>query len=169
MVTQTAYKVPVGPVAAFSPWNFPAWTAIQKIAPALAAGCSIVIKAAEETPASVLLIAEALTEAGLPPDVLNVVYGHPAEISSHLIELPVIRKITFTGSIPVGRQLAAAAGRQLKRSTMELGATARLSSRTMPTSKRPQRSGLWRSTAMPGRCACHRRVSSSNVIAMINS
>ncbi|MDR3489374.1 MAG: NAD-dependent succinate-semialdehyde dehydrogenase [Bradyrhizobium sp.] len=121
IVTQTAYKMPVGPIAAFSPWNFPAWTAIQKVAPALAAGCSIVIKAAEETPASVLLIAEALTEAGLPPGVLNVVYGHPAEISSHLIDSPVIRKITFTGSIPVGRQLAAAAGRQLKRSTMELG------------------------------------------------
>jgi succinate-semialdehyde dehydrogenase/glutarate-semialdehyde dehydrogenase len=121
LVTQTAHRIPVGPVAAFSPWNFPAWTAIQKIAPALAAGCSMVIKAAEETPASVLLIAEALTEAGLPADVLNVVYGRPAEISSYLIDSPVIRKITFTGSVPVGRQLAAAAGRQLKRATMELG------------------------------------------------
>lgn len=121
VVTQTAYKVPLGPVAAFSPWNFPAWTAVQKLAPALASGCSVVIKGAEETPATVLLLAEALFEAGLPSDVLNVVYGRPAEISDFLIASPVIRKITFTGSVPVGRDLAAKAGRALKRVTMELG------------------------------------------------
>ena len=121
VVTQTAYKLPLGPVAAFSPWNFPAWTAVQKLAPALAAGCSVVIKGAEETPATVLLLAEALSEAGLPDDVLNVVYGRPAEISDFLIASPVIRKVTFTGSVPVGRQLAAKAGQALKRVTMELG------------------------------------------------
>ncbi len=112
---------PVGPVAAFSPWNFPAWAAIQKIAPALAAGCSVVIKPSEETPVSALLIAEALLEAGLPAKVINVVYGNPAEISDHLIRHPDIRKITFTGSVAVGRSLAALAGQNLKKSTMELG------------------------------------------------
>jgi len=120
-VTQFVEYYPVGPIAAFSPWNFPAWAAIQKIAPALAAGCSVVIKPAEETPVSALLIAEALLEAGLPPKAMNVVYGHPAEISDHLIRHPAIRKISFTGSVPVGRSLSALAGQYLKRATMELG------------------------------------------------
>lgn len=120
-VEQTAYRVPVGPVAAFSPWNFPAWAAIQKIAPALAAGCSIVIKPAEETPACALAIADALLEAGLPPEVISVVYGNPAEISDYLIRHDAIRKISFTGSVPVGRKLAALAGEYLKKATMELG------------------------------------------------
>jgi succinate-semialdehyde dehydrogenase / glutarate-semialdehyde dehydrogenase len=118
---QTVVKRPVGPVAAFSPWNFPAWTSISKIAPALAAGCSVVAKGAEETPATILLIAQALYDAGLPPDVLSVLFGNPPEISDFLISSPVIRKISFTGSVPIGRELAAKAGRHLKRATMELG------------------------------------------------
>ncbi|MBL0934305.1 MAG: NAD-dependent succinate-semialdehyde dehydrogenase [Rhizobiaceae bacterium] len=114
-------REPVGPVAAFSPWNFPAMLSARKIAGALAAGCSCVIKPAEETPTPTLAFAAILEEAGLPADVLSVVTGRPAEISSKLIASPVIRKISFTGSIPVGRSLAALAGQHLKKITLELG------------------------------------------------
>ncbi len=112
---------PVGPVAAFAPWNFPAWASMQKVAPALAAGCSVVLKPAEETPTSAWRIAHALLDAGLPPRVLSVIWGDPADISSALIAAPEIRKVTLTGSTRVGRLLAAAAGEQLKKVTMELG------------------------------------------------
>lgn len=119
--TQTVVKEPVGPVAAFSPWNFPVVQAIRKIGGALAAGCSIIVKGPEETPASCAAMVKALVEAGLPDGALNLVYGVPADISSHLIAHPAIRKISFTGSTPVGRQLAALAGQHMKRATMELG------------------------------------------------
>ena len=114
-------KDPVGPVAAFTPWNFPINQVVRKIGAALAAGCSVIVKAPEETPAAPAALIKAFGDAGLPPGVLGLVYGNPAEISSYLIPHPVIRKVTFTGSIPVGKQLAALAGQHMKRATMELG------------------------------------------------
>jgi len=116
-----AHWEPVGPVAAFAPWNAPAITPARKISGALAAGCSIVIKPAEETPAAALLIARAAEAAGVPPGVLNMVFGDPAMISDRLLASPVIRALTFTGSTGVGRALAAKAGAGLKRMTLELG------------------------------------------------
>lgn len=118
---QMVLKDPVGPVAAFTPWNFPINQVVRKVGPALAAGCSMLVKAAEETPAAPAAYIRAFADAGLPPGVLGLVYGQPAEISSHLIPHPIIRKITFTGSTPVGKQLAALAGQHMKRVTMELG------------------------------------------------
>ena len=118
---QMVLKDPVGPVAAFTPWNFPINQVVRKVAAALSAGCSMLVKAPEETPAGPAALIQAFADAGLPPGVLGLVYGNPAEISSYLIPHPVIRKITFTGSTPVGKQLAAMAGQHMKRVTMELG------------------------------------------------
>ena len=112
---------PVGPVAGFSPWNFPVTQAVRKIAAALAAGCSIIIKCPEETPASPIAMLKCFIDAGVPDGVINLVYGVPAEISEYLIPSPIIRKISFTGSVPVGKHLAALAGLHMKRATMELG------------------------------------------------
>ena len=120
-VRQMVLKDPVGPVAAFTPWNFPINQVVRKVGAALAAGCSMLVKAAEETPAAPAELIRAFADAGIPPGVLGLVYGNPAEISSYLIPHPVIRKITFTGSTPVGKQLAAMAGQHMKRVTMELG------------------------------------------------
>lgn len=120
-VTQLVLKAPVGPVAAFTPWNFPINQIVRKLSAALAAGCSIIIKAPEETPASPAELIRAFVDAGVPAGVINLVYGIPAEISEHLIPHPVIRKISFTGSTPVGKHLAALAGQYMKRATMELG------------------------------------------------
>jgi succinate-semialdehyde dehydrogenase/glutarate-semialdehyde dehydrogenase len=112
---------PVGPVAAFSPWNFPVVQAVRKISASLAAGCSIIIKCPEETPGSPLALVKCFHDAGVPAGVLNLVYGTPAEISEYLIPHPVIRKISFTGSVPVGKHLNALAASHMKRATMELG------------------------------------------------
>ncbi len=120
-VRQIVTREPVGPVAGFSPWNFPVSQMIRKIAGSLSAGCSIIIKAPEETPASCMEAVRCFHEAGLPPGVLNLVFGVPAHISEHLIPHPVIRKVSFTGSVPVGKHLAALAARSMKRNTMELG------------------------------------------------
>lgn len=114
-------KDPVGPVAAFTPWNFPINQAVRKISAALTTGCSILVKAPEETPAAAAALVRAFADAGIPAGVIGLVYGDPAEISGYLIPHPVIRKITFTGSTPVGKQLAALAGLHMKRATMELG------------------------------------------------
>ncbi len=114
-------KEPVGPVAAFAPWNFPLGNPARKIGAALGAGCSCILKPAEETPASALAVARCLMEAGLPKDVLSIVFGTPAEISTHLLASPIIRKISFTGSIPVGKHLMKLAAEGMKRTTMELG------------------------------------------------
>ena len=116
----TLYE-PIGPVAAFTPWNFPALTPARKIGAALGAGCSIILKASEETPGTAIEIARAFEQAGLPSGVLNLVFGDPSQISEHLIASPIIRKVTFTGSTSVGRRLSELAGRHLKPSTMELG------------------------------------------------
>jgi succinate-semialdehyde dehydrogenase/glutarate-semialdehyde dehydrogenase len=120
-VVQMTLKLPVGPVAAFTPWNFPINQVVRKMSAALAAGCSIIVKAPEETPASPAALIKAFADAGIPAGVVNLVYGVPAEISEYLIPHPVIRKISFTGSTPVGKQLAALAGLHMKRATMELG------------------------------------------------
>ena len=112
---------PVGPVAAFTAWNFPALLPARKIAAALAAGCPVVIKPSEEAPACTFLIAEAARAAGLPPGVLNVVTGNPTEISAHLIASPVIRKISFTGSVPVGKHILHLCAEGVKKVSMELG------------------------------------------------
>ena len=120
-VYQLVIKEPVGPVAAFSPWNFPINQAVRKISAALAAGCSIIIKAPEETPASPAELIRAYSDAGVPAGVINLVFGVPSEISEYLIPHPVIRKISFTGSTPVGKHLASLAGLHMKRATMELG------------------------------------------------
>ena len=120
-VYQLVVKEPVGPVAAFTPWNFPINQIVRKLSAALAAGCSIIVKAPEETPASPAELIRAFADAGVPAGTVNLVYGDPATISSYLIPHPVIRKISFTGSTVVGKQLAALAGQHMKRMTMELG------------------------------------------------
>lgn len=117
----TVFKDPVGPVAAFAPWNFPLGNPARKLGAALGAGCSCILKPAEETPASALNIARALADAGLPDGVISIVFGVPSVISEHLLASPIIRKISFTGSIPVGKQLMKLAAEGMKRTTMELG------------------------------------------------
>jgi succinate-semialdehyde dehydrogenase/glutarate-semialdehyde dehydrogenase len=120
-ITQMVVKEPVGVVAAFTPWNFPLNQAVRKVSAALAAGCSVILKGPEETPASCAALIGVFADAGVPPGVVNIVFGVPAEISSYLIPHPVIKKISFTGSTVVGKQLAAMAGSHMKRVTMELG------------------------------------------------
>ncbi|MEB0055574.1 MULTISPECIES: NAD-dependent succinate-semialdehyde dehydrogenase [unclassified Variovorax] len=118
---QLVLKEPVGPVAAFTPWNFPINQIVRKLGAALATGCSFLVKAPEETPASPAALLQCFVDAGIPPGTVGLVFGDPAEISSYLIASPIIRKVTFTGSTPVGKQLAALAGSHMKRVTMELG------------------------------------------------
>ncbi|HEY4863149.1 MAG TPA: NAD-dependent succinate-semialdehyde dehydrogenase [Xanthobacteraceae bacterium] len=118
---QMVMQEPVGICAAFTPWNFPAITPARKIAGALSAGCSLILKASEETPGTAVEMARAFADAGLPAGVLNLVFGIPGEISEHLIAKPEIRKISFTGSIPVGKHLVKLAADTMKRVTMELG------------------------------------------------
>ena len=120
-VYQLVVKEPVGPVAAFSPWNFPINQAVRKISAALAAGCSIILKGPEETPGPCAELVRAFVDAGVPAGTINLVFGVPADISNYLIPHPVIRKVSFTGSTAVGKQLAALAGLHMKRVTMELG------------------------------------------------
>lgn len=120
-VRYVVHKEPVGPVASFAPWNFPVTNAARKIGSALAAGCSCIHKPAEEAPASALAVAQALLDTGLPDGVLSVVFGMPADVSRHLIASPIIRKISFTGSIAVGQELMQLAATRGIRTTMELG------------------------------------------------
>jgi len=120
-VHQFAMMEPIGPVVGFAPWNFPLIQAVKKVAGALAAGCSIVLKGAAEAPSCSVELVKAFAEAGVSPGAVNLLFGDPAEISESLIAHPAIRKITFTGSTPVGKRLAALAGSHMKRSTMELG------------------------------------------------
>jgi succinate-semialdehyde dehydrogenase/glutarate-semialdehyde dehydrogenase len=120
-LTHTVMPEPVGVCLGFTPWNFPALTPARKIGGALAAGCPVILKAAEETPGTAMLIARAFADAGLPPGVLALVFGKPAEVSSHLIASPISRKVSFTGSTPVGKHLMRLAIDGMKRTTMELG------------------------------------------------
>lgn len=120
-VRQLVVREPIGVCAAFSPWNFPFGQAMKKAAAAIAAGCPIVLKGPEESPSALVAMARLFHDAGLPPGVFNLLWGVPADISRQLIESPLVRVVSFTGSVPVGRQLAALAGLHMKRMTMELG------------------------------------------------
>lgn len=121
VASQTVERIPIGPVAAFTPWNFPANLPARKLGAALAAGCSVIIKPDEQTAATCMAIVQCYIDAGLPAGVLNMLTGRPAEISQALIESPVIAKVSFTGSIAVGRQLGELSARHGKRYTAELG------------------------------------------------
>ena len=114
-------KLPIGPVAAFTPWNFPISSPARKIGGALGAGCSVIIKSSEETPAATCALVQCLLDGGLPPEVINIVSGKSSMISAYLIASPVIRAITFTGSTPVGKHLAKLAAEAMKPVVMELG------------------------------------------------
>jgi len=120
-VRQMVTKEPVGPTCAFVAWNFPGVNVIRKIAGALGAGCSIVIKPSEETPGTAIAIARCFQDAGLPAGVLNVVFGNPEQVSRHILGSWIPRKVSFTGSIPIGKQLLKLAADTVKRATMELG------------------------------------------------
>src|SRR5665213_1635331 len=120
-VRQLVLQEPVGIVAAFTPWNFPTLTPVRKIAASLAAGCSIIIKASEETPGGAVELVKCFADAGVPAGVLNLVFGVPAEVSEHLIPKKAVKKVSFTGSIPVGKHLAQLAAKGMKKATMELG------------------------------------------------
>jgi succinate-semialdehyde dehydrogenase/glutarate-semialdehyde dehydrogenase len=120
-VRQIVTREPVGVVAAFTPWNFPTLTPVRKIAGALAGGCSIIIKASEETPGGCVELVKCFADAGVPAGVVNLVFGVPSEVSEHLIASDTVKKVSFTGSIPVGKLLAGLAAKGMKRSTMELG------------------------------------------------
>jgi succinate-semialdehyde dehydrogenase/glutarate-semialdehyde dehydrogenase len=117
----TVTKEPVGPVAAFAPWNFPLGNPGRKLGAPIAAGCSVILKAAEEAPASALGVLQCLLDAGLPKEVAQAVFGVPDEVSRHLLGSPIIRKLSFTGSTVVGKHLAKLAAEDCKRTTMELG------------------------------------------------
>ncbi len=114
-------KQPIGPVAAFTPWNFPQGNPARKLGAALGAGCSCVLKAAEDTPASAILMVKALQEAGVPDGVVNLVFGVPSEICPYILRSGVIRKLSFTGSIPIGKELVKICAEKMIRTTMELG------------------------------------------------
>src|SRR6476660_3441560 len=118
---QLVVAEPVGVVAAFTPWHFPVLTPARKVGGALAAGCSLILKASEETPGACVEIVRCFADAGVPAGVLNLVFGVPAEVSEHLLAKDAVRKISFTGSIPVGKHLAQLAAKGMKRTTMELG------------------------------------------------
>lgn len=120
-VRQMVFKEPIGPVAAFAAWNFPASNVIRKIAGALGAGCSIILKPAEETPGTAVAFGRCFQEAGVPAGVLNIVFGVPAEVSTHLLRSPITKKVSLTGSTAVGKILQKQAADTLKRCTMELG------------------------------------------------
>lgn len=121
VLSQVVQRYPVGPVAAFTPWNFPANLPARKLGSALAAGCSVVIKPAEETPGTCMMLVQCFLEAGIPPDVLSMICGDPAQVSSTLIGHAAIRKVSFTGSVAVGKQLGELCARGVKRYTPELG------------------------------------------------
>ena len=120
-VRQLVFREPVGVCVAFTPWNFPYNQAIRKMVAALGAGCTLILKGPEDAPSAVVALAQIFHDAGLPPGCLNIVWGNPAQISDYLISSPIVKKVSFTGSVPVGKQLASLAGQHMKRVTMELG------------------------------------------------
>lgn len=120
-IHNAVYRQPIGVVAAFTPWNFPISSPSRKVGGALGAGCSIVLKAAEDTPGGAFELVRAFVDAGLPAGVINLIYGDPPSISEYLIPQPEVRLVTFTGSVPVGKHLAALAGQHMKPVIMELG------------------------------------------------
>lgn len=120
-VHQYVVREPVGVCAAFTPWNFPSTQAVRKIGAALGAGCTIILKGPEDAPSAIVALARVFHDAGLPAGCLNIVWGVPHEVSDYLVRSPIVHKVSFTGSVPVGRQLAALAAQHMKRTTMELG------------------------------------------------
>jgi len=114
-------REPIGPIAAFSPWNFPVHNPVRKLGAAIATGCSVILKPAEETPASAMAVMQALSEAGLPAGVAQLVFGIPDEVSRHLLASPIIRKLSFTGSTAVGKELMRLSADTVKKMTLELG------------------------------------------------
>lgn len=120
-IHQFTLTEPIGPVVGFAPWNFPLIQAVKKVAGALAAGCSIILKGATEAPTCAVELVKAFADAGVSPGAVNLLFGDSSQISEYLIAHPSIRKVTFTGSTPVGKKLASLAGLHMKRSTMELG------------------------------------------------
>ncbi len=120
-VRQLVLREPIGVCAGFSPWNFPFNQAIRKIAAAVGSGCTIVLKGPEDAPSAVVALARLFHDSGLPPGCLNVVWGVPSEVSKYLITSPIVRKVSFTGSVAVGKEIASLAGSLMKRCTLELG------------------------------------------------
>lgn len=120
-VQQYAVREPVGPAVGFTPWNFPMSQIVRKLGPGISAGCSIIIKGPEEAPAAPAVLFDCLHQAGVPAGVVNLVFGTPSQISEYLVPHPAIRKVSFTGSVQVGKHLASLAGLHMKRVTMELG------------------------------------------------
>jgi len=120
-IIQSVRREAIGPVAGFTPWNFPASQAAKKLAFSLAAGCSIILKGPEEAPGACVALVHALHEAEAPSGVVNLVFGVPTAISEHLIASPIIKKVSFTGSVPVGKTLAKLAAMYMKPCTLELG------------------------------------------------
>jgi succinate-semialdehyde dehydrogenase/glutarate-semialdehyde dehydrogenase len=120
-VRQLVLREPIGVCAAFSPWNFPFNQALRKVAAALASGCTLILKGPSEAPSAIVALARIFHDAGLPPGCLNVVWGPADQVSRQLVESPIVRMVSFTGSSPVGKQLGALCGLHMKRMTMELG------------------------------------------------
>ncbi len=146
-------KQPIGVTAAITPWNFPAAMITRKAGPALAAGCTMVLKPASQTPFSALALAELANRAGIPAGVFNVVTGSAGAVGGELTSNPLVRKLSFTGSTEIGRQLMEQCAKDIKKSPRAGRATRRLSSLTMPTSIKPSRGRWRRSSATPGRPA----------------
>jgi succinate-semialdehyde dehydrogenase/glutarate-semialdehyde dehydrogenase len=121
VMSQQVRHVPVGPVLALTPWNFPVNLPARKLGGALAAGCSVILKPAENTPASAQMLVEALVDGGLPDGAINLVFGDPGFVAETLIASPVIRKVSFTGSTAIGKRLGVLAANGMKRFTPELG------------------------------------------------
>jgi succinate-semialdehyde dehydrogenase/glutarate-semialdehyde dehydrogenase len=121
LLEQRVTQEPIGPAILMTPWNFPINLPAKKLAGALAAGCSCILKPAETTPASAQMLVECFVDAGIPSGAINLVFGDPAMISEHLIASPIARKVSFTGSTAVGKHLGALAAKDLKRFTAELG------------------------------------------------
>lgn len=121
ILSHTVTRVPIGPVAAFTAWNFPVNLPSRKLSSALAAGCSVVLKPAEETPGSCMLLVQCFLDAGVPADAINLVCGDPSQVSTFLIERPEIAKVSITGSVAVGKLLGVQAAAHVKRFTGELG------------------------------------------------
>lgn len=119
-MSRVAYE-PLGVVTAFLPWNFPVLNPARKLAPALAAGNAIILKSPEETPATSIAIMQALVDAGLPAGTAQMLFGVPDQVSRHLLGSPIVRKLSFTGSVPVGKHLMKLAADNMIRTTMELG------------------------------------------------
>ena len=144
-------KQPIGVTAAITPWNFPAAMITRKAGPALAAGCTMVLKPASQTPFSALALAELANRAGIPAGVFNVVTGSAGAVGGELTSNPLVRKLSFTGSTEIGRQLMEQCAKDIKKVSLELGGNAPFTSLTMPTSIKPSRGRWRRSSATPGR------------------